>query len=104
MVELPRFLVLVFVLITDSQSALLTRQSRIEETWGLPGGIVEYGLQVDEAAVDYVREQCGIEVALSRILAIYTYNYDEILAIVFGGEVEGARPAHSSLRRAAQRS
>ena len=83
MVELARFVVLVLVLITHSESVLLVKQSHINDTWGLAGGIVEYGQKIDDVAVTYVKDQTGLDAELSRILAIYTSEYDETLTIVF---------------------
>ena len=92
MVDLSRFVVLVLVLITNSESVLLVKHSHINDTWGLAGGLVEYGQQVDDAAVAYVRDQTGLDAELSRILAIYTSEDEETLTIVFKGTPTRADP------------
>lgn len=89
MYEIPRFIVLVLVLISHSDSLLLVKQSHIDESWGLAGGIVEYGNPIDATATAYVKEQTGLDITLSRIVGVYTSGDDEVLTITFHGEITG---------------
>jgi ADP-ribose pyrophosphatase YjhB (NUDIX family) len=89
MYEIPRFIVLVLVLISHSDSMLLVKQSHIDDTWGLAGGIVEYGNPLDATATAYVKEQTGHDITLSRIVGVYTSEVDEVLTITFAGEIMG---------------
>jgi len=83
-----RFLLTVFVLITHSDSLLLVKQSDASNTWGLAGGFLDYETSsIDEAAIDYVKDQTGIDVELSRIVGIYRTE-DEEIAIVFHAEIK----------------
>jgi ADP-ribose pyrophosphatase YjhB (NUDIX family) len=89
--EIPRFIVMVLVLISHSDSLLLVKQSHINDTWELAGGIVEYGNPIDATATLYVKEQTGLDITLSRIVGVYTSEEDEVLTITFHGEITGDR-------------
>ena len=39
--------------------------------WGLPGGLIDLGERLAEAAVREVREECGIEIELGEQVAIF---------------------------------
>jgi 8-oxo-dGTP diphosphatase len=63
------------VLIPDTEGkVLLIRRghSPYEGMWCFPGGIVDPGETVAEAAIREVREETGLEVKLDRVLGIYS--------------------------------
>ena len=91
MYEIPRFIVLVLVLISHSDSLLLVKQSHIDDSWGLAGGIVEYGNPIDATATAYAKDQTGLDITLSRIVGVYTSEDNEALTITFHGEITGDR-------------
>jgi predicted nucleic acid-binding protein/ADP-ribose pyrophosphatase YjhB (NUDIX family) len=59
------------VAVLDGGRVLLTRREDFE-VWCLPGGGVEHGESLAQAAVREVREETGLEVGLSRLVGLYS--------------------------------
>lgn len=89
MVVTPGIGVAALVLIRDGESVLLVKQSYDDRYWSLPGGGMEPGESVDQAAIREVREETGLEVRLKRVVGIYSKPRENGLAITFEGEVIG---------------
>lgn len=61
----------VLVLVIEDGRILLTKREDFE-IWCLPGGSVEVGESVAAAAIREVREETGLEIALQRLVGIYS--------------------------------
>jgi ADP-ribose pyrophosphatase YjhB (NUDIX family) len=98
----PLLMVGAAVLITDEQNRLLLMERSDSGCWGPPGGAVELGEVVEDAALREVREETGLELSDLSLFGVfsgpdlfYVYpNGDEVynVTIVYrahfpGGEV-----------------
>lgn len=69
----------------DAGRVLLQRRGDREPApWGFPGGAVELGESVEEAAVREVHEETGLTVAVSDLIGVYS-KYEDIAADLRGG-------------------
>jgi len=69
--------------------------------WYLPAGYVEVDETPEEAAARETREECGLEVRVGPLLAVYAFDDDPRgngLLIVYRGEIVGGtlQPSHEA--------
>lgn len=57
--------------------------------WVFPGGYVDRGESLEGAAIREVKEECGLDVRLIRLLGVYSYAGNPVILIVYVGEVLG---------------
>jgi ADP-ribose pyrophosphatase YjhB (NUDIX family) len=69
-------------------SSLLLMQRSDNACWGLPGGYVECGESVSEAAVREVREETGVQIALGRLVGVYSDPAVQVIAYPGGDRVQ----------------
>ena len=86
---MPRHVVVALVFILQGDEILLVRQDYGQRCWSLPGGTVELGESIDEAAVREVKEETGLDVRLKRVVGLYSKPAEGALAITFQAEVTG---------------
>ncbi|WP_188909828.1 NUDIX domain-containing protein [Salinarimonas ramus] len=51
---------------------LMQKRREPEGSWGFPGGIVDLGESVAEAAIREIREETGLDVVPTRLVGIYS--------------------------------
>lgn len=69
----------VAVVIRDKQGRVLLEKRSDCGMWGLPGGAIEPGESVREAALREVKEETGLEVEIIRLVGIYSDPQERIV-------------------------
>ncbi|MCL2197737.1 MAG: NUDIX domain-containing protein [Defluviitaleaceae bacterium] len=84
-------------LVNDNGELLLQKRSGTEDIWGFPGGALEVGESIEEAAIREVKEETGLDVEMEYLVGVYSKycfeysNGDKAQAIcyVFKGNIVG---------------
>ncbi len=59
--------------------------------WVFPGGLVDRGERVEDAAIRETREEACLDVRLTGLLNVYSYTEYPVIIIVYTAEVIGGR-------------
>jgi ADP-ribose pyrophosphatase YjhB (NUDIX family) len=91
MTELNKTVVAVFVFIRKEDTILLVKQSYGKQYWSLPGGVMEAGESIDQAAIREVKAETGLDIRLGRLVGVYSKPDEGALALTFEGFIEGGK-------------
>ncbi len=96
--ETPLLTVDVVIRLPDEDGRIVLIQRRNPPPgWALPGGFVDVGETVEQAAVREVREETGLEVRLGELLGVYSDPARDprghTISVVFTGEARGTPQA-----------
>lgn len=73
------------VVVDDAERILLIRRTD-NENWAVPGGGMDLGESIGDAAIREVKEETGIDIALTGVVGIYT-NPRHVIEYTSDGEV-----------------
>ncbi|CAN5671917.1 NUDIX domain-containing protein [soil metagenome] len=91
--------------VLDEQGRILLQRRSDNSRWSVPGGAMELGESITEAAMREVKEETGYDVAVDRLVGIYSdprhvvaYSDGEVrqqFSICFACRIVGGAPASS---------
>jgi mutator protein MutT len=88
--------VAVGTIISDERGRIVLVRRAIEPgygKWVFPGGFIDRGETVEDAAMREAREECGLDVRLERLVNIYSYPGVAVIIIAFAATVVSGRLA-----------
>lgn len=75
------------VIETNGGIVLLKRDINPQKgKWVMPGGYVDRGETVEQAARRETMEECGLEVRIKNLLGVYSYSGEATVIVVFAAE------------------
>lgn len=91
MEESSKLTIAVFVFLEEGGELLLVKQEYGQQYWSLPGGVVEPGESIDQAAIREVREESGLSCTIESVVGLYSKPQENALAITLKGKITGGK-------------
>ncbi len=95
------------IIVEDNNLVLIKRLNNpYKDHWALPGGFVEYGETVEDAAVREAKEETGLDIKLEKLVGVYSDpNRDPrghtvtvaFKAIIIGGKLQSDSDAKDAM-------
>jgi ADP-ribose pyrophosphatase YjhB (NUDIX family) len=57
--------------------------------WSMPGGFVDLGESVEQAAIRETKEELNIDIAITGLVGVYSRSTDRIVVVVYAARTEG---------------
>jgi len=101
-IKRPVLTVDVLIRRNDGYVLIKRKNEPYRDRWAIPGGLVEYGEKVEQAAMREAKEETGLEVKLIRLVGVYSdptrdprghYISIAYLAEAVSGELKAATDA-----------
>ncbi|MBI2305113.1 MAG: NUDIX domain-containing protein [Chloroflexi bacterium] len=86
--------VAVAVILAKDSQVLLSRRNHDPQkgAWSFPAGYVDAGERVEEAGRREVREETNLEIAIDRLLGVYSEAGNPVILIVYTGRILSGVP------------
>ena len=65
------------IITNEKGDILLQKRSGGEDIWGLPGGAVEVGESIEEAAIRELKEETGLDIQVDYFIGVYSKYFTE---------------------------
>jgi ADP-ribose pyrophosphatase YjhB (NUDIX family) len=92
------------IIIETGEGIVLIKRRNPPYGWAIPGGFVDYGENVEHAALREAKEETGLDVSLTRLLGVYSDPARDprfhTISTVFIGTAEGMPVGHDDAEEA----
>ncbi len=75
------------VVVVNSEGCILLERRSDNGLWGLPGGAIEAGESVRQAALREIREETGLEIRITGLVGVYSEPAERIVTYPDNGDV-----------------